>query len=167
MQGYNLRRYYDKQPDITKEKMEVNKSIFRENDIRGTYPEQLNEFTIGEIGKAIAIKCKKENIGSISVGRDGRLSGESLLDAFCESLVNSGINVTNIGMVTSPMLYFEAKINDTKSGIIITGSHNPKNHNGLKMVINDKPVSGTEVLSLIEDIKDEIVEERNITNERH
>ena len=158
MQGYNLRRYYDKQPDITKEKMEVNKSIFRENDIRGTYPEQLNEFTIGEIGKAIAIKCKKENIGSISVGRDGRLSGESLLDAFCESLVNSGINVTNIGMVTSPMLYFEAKINDTKSGIIITGSHNPKNHNGLKMVINDKPVSGIEVLSLIEDIKDEIVE---------
>ena len=73
MQGYNLRRYYDKQPDITKEKMEVNKSIFRENDIRGTYPEQLNEFTIGEIGKAIAIKCKKENIDSISVGRDGRL----------------------------------------------------------------------------------------------
>ena len=134
MQGYNLRRYYDKQPDITKEKMEVNKSIFRENDIRGTYPEQLNEFTIGEIGKAIAIKCKKENIDSISVGRDGRLSGESLLDAFCESLVNSGMNVTNIGMVTSPMLYFEAKINDTKSGIIITGSHNPKNHNGLKMV---------------------------------
>jgi len=158
MQGYNLRRYYDKQPDITKEKMEVNKSIFRENDIRGTYPEQLNEFTIGEIGKAIAIKCKKENIDSISVGRDGRLSGESLLDAFCESLVNSGMNVTNIGMVTSPMLYFEAKINDTKSGIIITGSHNPKNHNGLKMVINDKPVSGIEVLSLIEDIKDEIVE---------
>jgi phosphomannomutase/phosphoglucomutase len=135
--------------------MEVTKSIFRENDIRGIYPEQLNEYTIGEIGKAIAVKCRKENIDAISVGRDGRLSGESLLDAFCDSLVNSGINVTNIGLVTSPMLYFEAKINDSKSGIIITGSHNPKNHNGLKMVIDDKPVSGTEVLALIEDMKSE------------
>ena len=135
--------------------MEVTKSIFRENDIRGIYPEQLNEYTIGEIGKAIAVKCRKENINAISVGRDGRLSGESLLDAFCDSLVNSGINVTNIGLVTSPMLYFEAKINESKSGIIITGSHNPKNHNGLKMVIDDKPVSGTEVLALIEDMKSE------------
>ena len=135
--------------------MEVNKSIFRENDIRGIYPEQLNEFTIGEIGKAIAIKCKKENIGSISVGRDGRLSGESLLSSFCDSLINSGINVTNIGMVTSPMLYFEAKTNKTKSGIIITGSHNPKNHNGLKMVVNDRPVSGIEILSLIENMESE------------
>ena len=135
--------------------MEVTKSIFRENDIRGKYPEQLNEYTIGEIGKAIAAKCRKENIDAISVGRDGRLSGESLLDAFCDSLVNSGINVTNVGLVTSPMLYFEAKINDSKSGIIITGSHNPKNHNGLKMVIDDKPVSGTEVLALIEGMKSE------------
>jgi phosphomannomutase/phosphoglucomutase len=135
--------------------MEVTKSIFRENDIRGTYPEQLNEYTIGEIGKAIAAKCRKENIDAISVGRDGRLSGESLLDAFCDSLVNSGINVTNLGLVTSPMLYFEAKINNSKSGIIITGSHNPKNHNGLKMVIDDKPVSGTEVLALIEGMKSE------------
>jgi len=56
--------------------MEVTKSIFRENDIRGIYPEQLNEYTIGEIGKAIAVKCRKENIDAISVGRDGRLSGE-------------------------------------------------------------------------------------------
>ena len=135
--------------------MEVTKSIFRENDIRGTYPEQLNEYTIGEIGKAIAAKCRKENIDAISVGRDGRLSGESLLDAFCDSLVNSGINVTNVGLVTSPMLYFEAKINNSKSGIIITGSHNPKNHNGLKMVIDDKPVSRTEVLALIEGMKSE------------
>jgi phosphomannomutase/phosphoglucomutase len=63
--------------------------------------------------------------------------------------------VTNIGMVTSPMLYFEAKTNKTKSGIIITGSHNPKNHNGLKMVVNDRPVSGIEILSLIENMESE------------
>ena len=111
--------------------MKVNKLIFRENDIRGIYPDQLNEDSIAIIGKAIASKCKKENIKSISIGRDGRLSGESLLNSFCESLVNAGLDVTNVGLVTSPMLYFEAKNNEAKSGIIITGSHNPKNHNGL------------------------------------
>ena len=135
--------------------MKVNKSIFRENDIRGIYPDQLNEDSIAIIGKAIASKCKKENIKSISIGRDGRLSGESLLNSFCESLVNGGLDVTNIGLVTSPMLYFEAKNNEAKSGIIITGSHNPKNHNGLKMVINDKPMSGLEVLDIIQGINED------------
>jgi phosphomannomutase/phosphoglucomutase len=134
--------------------MEVNNSIFRENDIRGIYPDQLNESTITLIGKAISHKCRSEGISSISVGRDGRLSGKSLLNSFCQSLVNEGLHVTNIGMVTSPMLYFEAKTNESKSGIIITGSHNPKNHNGLKMVINDKPISGMEILSLIGKLQD-------------
>ena len=134
--------------------MEVNNSIFRENDIRGIYPDQLNESTITLIGKAISHKCRSEGISSISVGRDGRLSGKSLLNSFCQSLVNEGLHVTNIGMVTSPMLYFEAKTNESKSGIIITGSHNPKNHNGLKMVINDKPISGMEILSLIDELQD-------------
>ena len=134
--------------------MEVNNSIFRENDIRGIYPDQLNESTIALIGKAISHKCRSEGISTISVGRDGRLSGKSLLNSFCQSLVNEGLHVTNIGMVTSPMLYFEAKTNESKSGIIITGSHNPKNHNGLKMVINDKPISGMEILSLIDELQD-------------
>ena len=86
--------------------MEVNNSIFRENDIRGIYPDQLNESTIALIGKAISHKCRSEGISTISVGRDGRLSGKSLLNSFCQSLVNEGLHVTNIGMVTSPMLYF-------------------------------------------------------------
>ena len=132
--------------------MKVTKSIFRENDIRGTYPEELNEDSIREIAFAISNKCKKENVDTIAVGRDGRLSGASLLDAFCSGLVDSGINVNNIGLVTSPMLYFAAKKEASKSGIIITGSHNPKNYNGIKMVIDDKPVSGSEILELMEDI---------------
>ena len=134
--------------------MKVNKSIFRENDIRGIYPDQLNEDSIAIIGKAISHKCRSKGISSISIGRDGRLSGKSLLNSFCESLVNAGLDVTKCGLVTSPMLYFEAKTNESKSGIIITGSHNPKNHNGLKMVINDKPMSGLEILSLIDELQD-------------
>ncbi len=83
------------------------------------------------------------------VGRDGRLSGPSLLDAFCSGLLESGINVNNIGLVTSPLLYYAAKKSISKSGVMITGSHNPKNYNGIKMVINDNPISGTEIYSLI------------------
>jgi len=127
----------------------ISESIFRENDIRGTYPEELNESVIKEIAKGIAKKCFQENISSLVVARDGRLSGESLLTTFCNVIAQYGIDVNNIGLATSPMLYFAAKKENSKSGIMITGSHNPKNYNGIKMVINDNSVSGREILSLI------------------
>ena len=129
--------------------MEITKSIFREYDIRGIYPEEINEDTINEIAKAISIKCVKENISEICIGRDGRLSGESLLNSLSISLSNYGINVINIGLTSTPLLYFAAKKNKHLSGVMITGSHNPKNYNGVKLVINDKPVSGREILELI------------------
>jgi phosphomannomutase/phosphoglucomutase len=127
----------------------ISESIFRENDIRGTYPEELNELVIKEIAKGIAKKCFQEDISSIVVARDGRLSSESLLTTFCNAIAQYGINVNNIGLATSPMLYFAAKKENSKSGVMITGSHNPKNYNGIKMVINDNSVSGSEILSLI------------------
>ena len=134
--------------------MNVIESIFREYDIRGTYPSEINEGVISLIGQAIALKCKEEGVSQISVGRDGRLSGETLLNSMCNSLARSGIAVTNIGLVTSPILYYAAKKSNSKSGIMITGSHNPKDDNGIKMVINNKPVSGTEILSLTKSILD-------------
>ena len=89
--------------------MKLIKSIFREYDIRGTYPEEINEDSISKIAQAIALKCKEEGVLDISVGRDGRLSGKTLLNAMCDSLSRSGISVTNIGLVTSPILYYAAK----------------------------------------------------------
>ena len=129
--------------------MEIAKSIFREYDIRGVYPEQVNENAIGLIAKAIAIKCDQENIKEICIGRDGRLSGESLLKSLEKSLSYYGINIQNIGLVTTPLLYYAAKKNKCKSGVMITGSHNPKNYNGIKLIINDKPVSGKEIYNLL------------------
>ena len=73
-----------------------------------------------------------------------------MLDCLSESLSGFGINVINIGLVSTPLLYFAAKKNKHKSGIMITGSHNPKNYNGVKMVINDNPVSGSEIYKLID-----------------
>ena len=129
--------------------MEITKSIFREYDIRGEYPNQINEEVVRKIGNAIAGKCINLNIKEICVGRDGRNSGKSLLEAMIGGLSESGIEVINIDLATSPLLYYAAKKNKYKSGIMITGSHNPKNHNGIKLVINDKPVSGNEILDLL------------------
>ena len=133
--------------------MQVTKSIFREYDIRGIYPEEINEDVINQIAKAISIKCEQENVSKICVGRDGRLSGESLLSSLSSSLSDYGVSVENIGLVTTPLLYFAAKNNKFKSGVMITGSHNPKNYNGIKLVINDKPVSGSEIYKLIHEHK--------------
>ncbi len=129
--------------------MEITKSIFREYDIRGEYPNQINEEVVRKIGNAIAGKCIDLNIKEICVGRDGRNSGKSLLEAMIGGLSESGIEVINIDLATSPLLYYAAKKNKYKSGIMITGSHNPKNHNGIKLVIDDKPVSGNEILDLL------------------
>ena len=129
--------------------MEITKSIFREYDIRGEYPNQINEEVVRKIGNAIAGKCINLNIKEICVGRDGRNSGKSLLEAMIGGLSGSGIEVINVDLATSPLLYYAAKKNKYKSGIMITGSHNPKNHNGIKLVIDDKPVSGNEILDLL------------------
>ena len=134
--------------------MEITKSIFREYDIRGIYPDEINEAVVDQIAKAISIKCDKENVSQICIGRDGRLSGESLLSVLSKSLSSYGIEVQNIGLVTTPILYFAAKKSKNKSGVMITGSHNPKNYNGIKLVINDKPVSGSEIFDLINQERD-------------
>ena len=92
--------------------IEITKSIFREYDIRGIYPDEINEASISLIAKAISIKCNQENVSEICIGRDGRISGESLLNALEKSLSKFGINVKNNGLVTTPLLYFAAKKNE-------------------------------------------------------
>jgi phosphomannomutase / phosphoglucomutase len=129
----------------------IDQSIFREYDIRGIVPSQVNEASIRSISHAIAKKCNDENINEIALGRDGRLSGENILKLLSKELQSIGINIVNIGIVTSPLLYYAAKQLPSKSGIMVTGSHNPKNYNGFKIVINDSPISGLEILSLLSD----------------
>ena len=140
----------------------MDESIFRDYDIRGIVPSQINEHSIKLISHAIAQKCNDENIDELALGRDGRLSGEKILNLLSKELQSIGINVVNIGIVTRPLLYFAAKKLPSKSGIMITGSHNPKNYNGFKVVINDAPISGLEILSLL---SDESINETNVGKE--
>ena len=127
----------------------IDESIFREYDIRGIVPKQINEDSIKVIASAIANKCHDEKVYELALGRDGRLSSNEILAVLSKELRSFGINVVNVGLVTSPLLYFAAKKLISQSGVMITGSHNPKNYNGFKIVINDLPVSGTEMLDLI------------------
>jgi phosphomannomutase/phosphoglucomutase len=127
----------------------IDQSIFREYDIRGIVPDQLNANVVRVIAMAIAAKCSSERVNEIAIGRDGRLSGEELLKCLSLELQNLGLHVINVGLVTSPLLYYAAKKLSSKSGVMITGSHNPKNYNGLKIVINDSPVSGLEIFDFI------------------
>ena len=127
---------------------ELIESIFREYDIRGIFPDELNEDSIAKIAQSIAYKCNKESVDEVVIARDGRLSGPSLLESLQKSLNANGINTINLGLATSPLLYYAAKKQPSKSGIMITGSHNPKNYNGIKLVIDDKPISGTEIFGL-------------------
>ena len=140
----------------------IDESIFREYDIRGIVPSQVNEASIKSIARAIAKKCNEENINELALGRDGRLSGEEILKLLSTQLQANGINVVNIGIVTSPLLYYAAKQLPSKSGIMITGSHNPKNYNGFKIVINDSPISGLEILGFL---SDEPINKRNAGKE--
>jgi phosphomannomutase/phosphoglucomutase len=149
----------------------IDQSIFREYDIRGIVPEQINDHSIKAIASAIAKKCHDEKVNELALGRDGRLSGKKILQSLSKELQLLGINIVNLGVITSPLLYFAAKKLKSKSGVMITGSHNPKNYNGFKIVINDSPVSGIEILGFvtseinyskdpgIETIKDDLMDE--------
>ena len=127
--------------------MQVTASIFKAYDIRGVVPSTLNESVAEGLGKAFGTQAKAEGQSQVAVGRDGRLSGPSLSAALIRGLVASGIQVIDIGIATTPMLYFAANT-ACQSGIQVTGSHNPKDYNGFKMVLAGRAIYGDEIQAL-------------------
>ncbi|MBR3280991.1 MAG: phosphomannomutase/phosphoglucomutase [Clostridia bacterium] len=113
--------------------MEISKNIFRGYDIRGIVPDEIDENVAKEIGKGFATLMKREGNTKIIVGRDARLSGDSLFNALCEGITSTGMDVVNIGHCMTPMTYFAREILNIKPSIMITASHNPKEYNGFKM----------------------------------
>lgn len=116
--------------------MEINKKIFREYDIRGIYPSELNEEFAYLLGRAFATKLLSLDKDTMIVGYDNRLSSESLEENLVKGLTESGVNVVRLGLVTTPMYYYAWEKLDIKCGIMITASHNPKEYNGFKMSYN-------------------------------
>lgn len=134
--------------------MQVTASIFKAYDIRGTYPQTLNEDLAEGLGKAFGTLALKEGRRTVAVGRDGRLSGPALSSALMRGLVSVGIQVIDVGMTTTPQLYFAAHTL-CDSGIQVTGSHNPKDDNGFKMVLGGRAIYGDEIQTLRQLIESE------------
>jgi phosphomannomutase len=127
--------------------MQLSPSIFKAYDIRGIVPATLTEEVAEALGRAFGTFARREGEQAVAVGRDGRLSGPSLSAALVRGLVASGVDVIDIGMVTTPMLYFAANTL-CNSGIQVTGSHNPKDYNGFKMVLAGRAIYGDEIQAL-------------------
>jgi phosphomannomutase len=127
--------------------MQVASSIFKAYDIRGIVPSTVTEQVAEGIGKAFGTIARLEGEASVAVGRDGRLSGPSLSAALVRGLASAGLDVVDVGMVTTPMLYFAANTLCT-SGIQVTGSHNPKDYNGFKMVMRGRAIYGEEIQAI-------------------
>ena len=127
--------------------MQLNASIFKAYDIRGVTPTTIDEevaFALGRAFGAAALAAKEK---TVALGRDGRLSGPALAAALIRGLAASGVDVIDVGMVTTPMLYFAASTLCT-SGIQVTGSHNPRDYNGFKMVLAGRAIYGDEIQAL-------------------
>ena len=127
--------------------MHVTPSIFKAYDIRGVVPSTIHEDVAEALGKAFGTVALAEGERTVAVGRDGRLSGPSLSAALMRGLRAVGVEVIDVGAVTTPMLYFAATTL-CHSGIQVTGSHNPKDYNGFKMVMAGRAIYGEEIQAL-------------------
>lgn len=124
------------------------RSIFKAYDIRGIVDETLTSDAVEQIGQAIGTENLNRGRQSIVVARDGRLSGPTLLNALIRGIQSSGCDVINIGAVPTGVLYFSTHHLETGSGVMLTGSHNPANYNGLKIMLDGETLAGKLIANL-------------------
>jgi phosphomannomutase len=134
--------------------MNISTSIFKAYDIRGVVPSTIDESVARGLGRAFGTVARREGQTTVAVGRDGRLSGPSLSAALMQGLIDVGVEVIDVGMVTTPLVYFAANT-ECASGIQVTGSHNPKDYNGFKMVMGGRAIYGEEIQMLRQMMQDE------------
>ncbi len=121
-------------------------TIIREYDIRGVYDETLFDKDAEILGNLFGLEVGRNK--NVNIGYDGRLSSINLKERLIKGLVDSGVNVNEIGLVPTPLLYYSCFELVADGGIIVTGSHNPKEHNGFKIVLNNKPFFGESLMEL-------------------
>ncbi len=117
------------------DKIDLDPGIFRAYDIRGITRSNLTDDVCYWIGRAFAAEARSQNQQAAAIGRDGRLSSPGIALALGQGLVDGGMSVTDVGQVPTPVLYYATHALKTGTGIMITGSHNPPEYNGLKMMI--------------------------------
>ena len=122
--------------------------IFKAYDIRGIVDKTLTPETVQLIGQALGSEARKRKVKAIAVGRDGRLSGPALSKALAKGILQTGVDVIDIGCVPTPLSYFAAHALGTDSCVSVTGSHNPPDYNGLKMVLAGQTLYGEMIQDL-------------------
>ncbi|GGY72474.1 phosphomannomutase/phosphoglucomutase [Pseudoduganella plicata] len=132
----------------------LSKSIFKAYDIRGIIDKTLDAGIARKIGHAFGLAAVARGEKSVVIGRDGRLSGPALAAALAEGLQSAGVDVVDLGVVATPMVYFGTNVLDSKSGIMVTGSHNPPDYNGFKMVLAGEAIYGDAITGLYQSILD-------------
>lgn len=131
---------------------QLSKSIFKAYDIRGIIDKTLDADVAYSIGQAFGSAALAKGEKTVVIGRDGRLSGPILAEALAKGLQATGINVIDLGIVATPMVYFGTNVLGAPSGIMVTGSHNPPDYNGFKMVLAGEAIYGDTILALYERI---------------
>jgi len=138
--------------------MQIDPTIFKAYDIRGVVGKTLSEELAEHLGRAFGSEAVAAGEKAVAVGRDGRMSGPGLAAALIRGLMSTGLDVVDIGMVTTPMLYYVAATrakHGCSSGIQVTGSHNPKDYNGFKMVMGGRAIYGDDIQKLRQRIETE------------
>ena len=130
----------------------IEKNIFKAYDIRGIVGESLDLESVENIGRSVGSEAISQKQSTICIGYDGRLSSPDLCQALIKGLLSTGIKVVEIGLVTTPMLYFSTHLLETNTGIMITGSHNPPDYNGFKIMIAGETISSEKIQSLYQRI---------------
>ena len=138
--------------DAHQSKVPLERSIFRAYDIRGIVGENLDSGIACLIGEAIGSILVERGLAGIVVGYDGRLSSPKLAAGLVDGLASTGVSVINIGCAPTPLVYFAANRTDYSSCISVTGSHNPPDYNGFKIVIDGHTLSGDEITAIFERI---------------
>jgi phosphomannomutase/phosphoglucomutase len=131
----------------------LSKTIFKAYDIRGVIGSTLDAGIARRIGQAFGAAALAKGERTVIIGRDGRLSGPELARALAEGLQAAGVDVVDLGMVATPMVYFATNVLGARSGIMVTGSHNPPDYNGFKMVLAGEAIYGDAIQALYQAIE--------------
>jgi phosphomannomutase/phosphoglucomutase len=134
--------------------LEISPDIFRAYDIRGVVGKTLTEDVMRSIGRAIGSEAAARGVQKIAVGRDGRRSSPEFAQSLIKGLTAAGRDVIDIGMVPTPLLYFATHTLDVQGGVMVTGSHNGPEYNGVKIVLGDETLSGDAIRGLLERIRE-------------
>ena len=130
------------------EKHLFNKTILREYDIRGAVGKDLHLKDSLYLGKSFATFIKQLKLKNVVVGYDGRTTSLELENHLVKGLMSKGIKIYRVGLVPTPLLYYSMYKLNLDSGIMVTGSHNPPNYNGFKMLLKNKSIVGKDILKI-------------------